>query len=121
MKNNIEQILDRLRDVPGLKGSAVVTADGIMVKSALSDPASEEVVAGLISFLLSTTRRTLSEGSLGPFRRFAMHCTHGKIVLWDLGTSCLVAVADQFTALEDCMPRLEETVAALKQALQIQI
>ena len=120
MSHVIEELLEKLNQAPGIKGSAVMTADGIMVKSALTDKAAQEVVAGLISFLLATTRRALAEGGLAPFRRFTMHCTHGKVVLYDLGESCLVAVADQFTALDECLPTVEETARALKKAMQIQ-
>jgi len=121
MNDTIRGILEKLNQAPGVKGSAVVTADGIMVKSALADSSTEEVVSGLISFLLSTTRRSLEEGGLGSLRRFAMHCTHGKIVLCDLGESCLVAVTDQFTNLEECLAAVDTAAKQVAVAARIRI
>lgn len=121
MPNSISASLERLNTAPGIKGSAVVTSDGIMIKSALTDPATEEVVSGLISFLLSTTRRSLQDGGLGKLRRFAMHCTHGKVVLCDLGASCLVVVTDQFTSLDECLPAVDDAARAIGAASQIHV
>ena len=113
MQDSISAALERLNQAAGIKGSAVVTADGIMIKSALIDPASQDVVSGLISFLLATTRRSLADGGLGKLRRFAMHCTHGKVVLCDLGSSCLVVVTDQFTSLDDCLSAVDEASSSI--------
>lgn len=121
MSNSITEALEQLNQAPGIKGSAVVTEDGIMIKSALTDPATEEVVSGLISFLLSTTRRSLAEGGLGKLRRFAMHCTHGKVVLADLGASCLVVVTDQFTSLDECLPAVDDATRRIGEASRIRI
>ena len=46
-----------------------------------------------------------------------MSCTHGKVVLCDLGDACLVALADQFAAIEDCLPAID----AASERLRIQL
>lgn len=119
--NDMAAILDELNATQGLKGSAVVTNDGIMVQSALTERFSEDVIAGLTSFLISTTRRSLAEGGLGTFRRFVMSCTHGKVVLCDLGDACLVTLADQFASIEACLPAIEAATERLRRAIRIQI
>ena len=119
MSNAIKEILSRLNETQGVKGSAVVTADGIMIASALADQGTEDSVAGLVSFLVATTRRSLAEGGLPSCSRFRMYCTHGKIVLCDLGESCLVTLADQFTALDSCLPAIDTAVSELGVAMRL--
>ena len=55
--NAIHECLVELRRCPGVQGSAVATADGIVVQSDLGSRYNEDAVAGLASFLISTTRR----------------------------------------------------------------
>ena len=119
--NAITEIIEDLSKITGVKGCAVVTSDGIMVASELAERFPEDVVAGLTSFLISTTRRSLAEGGLGRFRRFVMNCTHGKVVLCDAGDACLVALTDQFARIEDCLPAIEAASERLRDVVKIQL
>lgn len=119
--SGIQDILDSLREVPGIKGAALVTPDGIVVASALSATLNSDVVAGLASFLISTTRRSLEEGNLGTFTRFVMQATNGKILLMDLGESFLIVHTDQFARLESSRMEVEEAARELQRASRVNI
>jgi predicted regulator of Ras-like GTPase activity (Roadblock/LC7/MglB family) len=66
--------------VPGSQGRGDGDPDGIVVASALSAALNSDVVAGLASFLITTTRRSLQEGNLGKFKRFVIQATNGKLL-----------------------------------------
>jgi predicted regulator of Ras-like GTPase activity (Roadblock/LC7/MglB family) len=117
----IQEILDGLREVPGIKGAALVTPDGIIIASSLSVTLNSEVVAGLASFLITTTRRSLREGGLGAFHRFVLQATNGKILLLDLGDSFLVVHTDQFARLESSRLEVEEAAAEIRRASRVNV
>ena len=118
--SEIREILDGLKDAQGVKGCAIITTDGIMVQSALGPQFQEDVIAGLTSFLVTTTRRSLQESDFGAFTRFTMNCTHGKLVLYDLGEASLVLVTDQFARLDDCMAAAETAAQKLRDVVRMQ-
>ena len=118
---SIQDILHDLGRAPGIKGTAVVTADGIMVASTLGLEFRDDVVAGLISFLVSTIRRALQEATMGAFTRFLMSATHGKVILTDIGEAFLVVVTDQFADLDLCTRDVQECALRLRKLVKIQI
>ena len=119
--SSIKGVLEELNCTPDIKGSAVVMQDGIMVASALESRIPDDVVAGLVSFLVSTTRRSLKEGGLGEFSRFVMNSTHGKVIVVDVGEGFLVAITDQFAKLESCMDGVQEAALRLRRMARISI
>ncbi|MCC6670962.1 MAG: roadblock/LC7 domain-containing protein [Planctomycetes bacterium] len=119
--NAVRSILEQLRQSQGVKGCAMVTQDGIVIDAQLSDATSSDVVAGLTSFLVSNTRRALAEGGLGNFRQITMTCTHGKLVVVDLGQSCLAVLTDQFVKLESCLAAIEDASVRLVRASSIHV
>ncbi len=119
--SNIQDTLDSLREVPGIKGAALVTPDGIVIASSLSASLDSEVVAGLASFLITTTRRSLNEGGLGAFSRFVLQATNGKILLMDLGESFLVVHTDQFARLESSRMEVEEAAREIQRASRVNV
>ncbi|HLU40294.1 MAG TPA: roadblock/LC7 domain-containing protein [Planctomycetota bacterium] len=117
----IQDILDALREVPGIKGAALVTPDGIVIGSSLSATLNTDVVAGLASFLITTTRRSLREGGLGKFTRFVLQATNGKVMLIDLGDSFLVVHTDQFARLESSRVEVEEAAREIQRASRVNV
>jgi hypothetical protein len=117
--NTIHEVLADLSRLQGVRGSALVTSDGIMVANAFGKEIDEDVIAGLASFMISTTRRSLEEGQLGRFTRLVLASTHGKIVLIDLVDSFLCVLSDQFTDLDQCMPEIQEAARRIKRLAQI--
>ena len=112
-------ILGRVNEVSGVLGSALLTNDGIMVESLLGTGVSDDVVAGLSSFLISTTQRTLNEAEMGRFQRFVLHSTHGRVVLIDIGEATLVVLTNQFVNLDGCLESIQQCAEELRNAARI--
>ncbi len=113
----IKDILAELASVSGICGTALVTSDGMMVESVLRRRFADDVVAGLASFLVSTTRRAV--GKAGRLDRFTVHSTNGKLVLTDVGEAFLVAIADQFADLDPMMVEIDEAARRLRRIATI--
>jgi hypothetical protein len=120
MSNEIPDILVALNKVNGVVGSAVLTNDGMVVASLLGQGFLDDVVAGLSSFLISTTRRSLQEAGMGQFNRFVLNATHGKVVLVDIGAAFLIVLTSQFASLKHCIDAIGESAAALRRVSKIE-
>ena len=110
----IQETLNELRRAAGVRGSALLTPDGLMVAHTLDAQFREDVVAGLTSFLLMTTHRCLRENSMGSFQQFVLHATHGKAVFVELDTSYLVVLLDQFADLDSSRQEIQGAAQRLR-------
>jgi len=97
--SKIHETLAELRRLAGVKGAAVIMADGLVAAESLDARYRSEVVSGLTSYLLMTTNRSLREGGLGECAQFVLHATHGRVMFLALGEAFLVVLFDQFADL----------------------
>ncbi len=91
----MRKILKELNDVVGVKGSLVVTKDGMVIASHLSRQLQEELVAAMAANVIRRTRRSLERHGLRHFARFTLVASHGKMVFTDTGPAFLVVVMDR--------------------------
>jgi predicted regulator of Ras-like GTPase activity (Roadblock/LC7/MglB family) len=111
---SLESLLGEVAEVDGVRGCALTTSDGMAVRSDLRGRFREDVVSGLASFLVSTTRRAFEEaGQEGIVDRFVVHATHGKLVLKKVHDAFLVVITDQFARLEPLLEAVDEIAARM--------
>ncbi len=91
----MRKILKGLNEIVGIRGSMVVSHDGMVVASCLGPPLDEEKVAAMASNVVMGTRRALDRHGLRNFSRFTMTSSHGKMVFTDTGIAYLVVVMDR--------------------------
>ncbi len=118
---SIQDVLVDLKSSAELSGCLVLTPDGITVASELSNALNEDLVAGLASFLVSTTKRVLQEGEMGDFSTIALHSTHGKVLLVTLDRAYLVVLTNQFKKLETCMSEIQEAATQIRRLSRISV
>ncbi len=115
----INETIEGLRRQAGVKGAAVIMADGLVAAESLDARYRSEVLAGLTSYLLMTTNRSLREGGLGECTRFVMHATHGKVMFLALRDAFLVVVFDQFADLQAVSGAVQEATERLRTLTQL--
>ena len=108
--SKIHDAVADLHQLPGVKGVALITNDGLVVASSLHESQQAEVISGLTSYLLMTTQRCLEEGGLGKATQYVVTATHGKAIVVGIEDSSLVVMLDQFADL--ARARREATDAA---------
>ncbi len=91
----MDEILNELNERIGIKGSLVVTEDGITITSAFRVPSDEERVAALAHALISASKTALLRCGLKGFARCELTADYGKVVMLDLGVAFLVVVTDR--------------------------
>ena len=90
----MKHILENLNREAGVAGSMVITPDGIMVSAALGPQFEEDRVAAIVSSLLVSVRRCLTQLKAGgKLDSCSLHASRGKIKFFDMEKSFLVVVA----------------------------
>jgi len=90
----MKEILKALNSVAGIKGSMLVTLDGMVVAAELGGGLDEETVAAVSSHFLMAAHEHADAIGLKNFSRLVLEGTHGKIVLVPSGNAFLVVIAD---------------------------
>jgi len=91
----VRSVLKALADVPGVRGSMVVTQDGIVVDSLLGRTLKEDIVGAMAASLILGAKRALENSQRPAFESLTVVSTHGKMIVADTGTSFLVVVLDK--------------------------
>jgi predicted regulator of Ras-like GTPase activity (Roadblock/LC7/MglB family) len=91
----VRNVLTGLADVPGVRGSMVVTQDGMVVDSLLGKSLQQDVVGAMAATLILGTKRALEKTNQPAFESLTVVSTHGKILVADTGTAFLVVVLDR--------------------------
>lgn len=108
----MREVLKDLNTAPGVKGSLVVTPDGIVAASELSTELDEDTTAALVGNVVTQTMRLLATGRYEDMDRMILTATRGKIVIENLSNCHLVVVTNQFINLDVTL--LEISSAAKK-------
>ena len=101
----MRRILQQLNREVGVKGSMVVSPDGLVIMAELGEDLDHEVVAAVVSNTISSTKRALNLLGAQRFERFILISAHGRMVFVDIELACLIVVTDKdmnidFTLLE---------------------
>ena len=117
----MRRILKQLNDVVGVKGSAVVTKDGIVVASHLTRSLKEDVVAAISANVIQQTRRALERHGVRRFSRLTLVAGHGKMVFTDTGPAFLVVVTDRNVELGPVDIEIESAAMRIRNMGEIRV
>ena len=90
----MREILEELNQSVGVRGTAVVTRDGMLVASELTAELDEDAVAAMASALVLNSLSTLRRAGFGEFSLFTIQASSGKMVVADAEVAFLVVVTD---------------------------
>lgn len=96
----MREVLKKLNTTPGIKGSLVLTPDGIVVASELSSELDEDTTAALVGNVVTQTTRLLAIGRYPSMDSMILTATRGKIVIQNCENCFLVVVTNQFINLD---------------------
>jgi predicted regulator of Ras-like GTPase activity (Roadblock/LC7/MglB family) len=114
----MQQILENLNRSVGVVGSAVMTHDGMLVTSALSDRQDEETLAAIGSSLVTSTQHSLKELD-ATLKLMTVDGSRGKIVLVSAGEAYLLVITDNTIALDATMLDIKSAVQRLRRRISL--
>ncbi|MBI2933800.1 MAG: roadblock/LC7 domain-containing protein [Planctomycetes bacterium] len=108
----MKDVLQTLNLEVGVKGSLVVTRDGLVVHQEVGPPLNAEVVGPVASDAIKSINAAIKQAGSKEFTKFVFTSTFGKMVFHETGEAYLVVVLDKAINLE--MTMLAITSAANK-------
>ena len=111
----MERILQELNQVAGVKGSMVVTKDGVVVAEALGPDLKKESVAAVSSHMIQVSSRGLEELGRGAFERLALTSAHGRMVFVDLDVGYLVVITKMEMQLGQVLIEVDSAARKIRQ------
>ena len=91
----MQEVLQDLNQEVGVKGSMILTADGVVVASEVRSPLNGDQVAAIASNSIQLINRSLMEVGAKDFNQFMFSATYGKMIFIGTGAAYLVVVLDK--------------------------
>ena len=110
----MKNILTELNQEPGIKGSMVVTPDGMVVAAALGPTLEEETVAAAAANMIIRAQRAMQGMKLESFSRFLLTAGHGRIVFVDIEIGFLVVIASVGLKLATTMLEIDSAARKIR-------
>ncbi len=96
MDPTADEILRKLlKDIPGIKEAAIVSADGLPIASALPPHADETMMAAITTSLHSLSKRANIEMNKGDFDQLYLKGSNGYLLVMDAGDAFLMQSVDK--------------------------
>jgi len=89
---DIEKVLRRMENVPGVEGAALVSADGFMLASSLPPDFSEDRVAAMGAAMVSIAERVNKELNRGKFELSIISGSDGYTIATGVGLEAILVV-----------------------------
>jgi predicted regulator of Ras-like GTPase activity (Roadblock/LC7/MglB family) len=118
--NPYTPILDRMNHGVGVRGSMVVTGDGVVVATALGHDLEEERVAAMASSVIRSTQSAL-QALEGSFDRFILTAVHGRMVFFDVGPAFVVVLTEKNINLEATLLEIDAAARKIRALGEINI
>lgn len=117
-KTRSQLIVDRLRDMqassPSIEASAVVSADGLTIASALPSGVEEDRVAAMSAAMLSLGERIATELGRGGLEQVYIKGSSGYVILMSIGNDAvLTALAHENAKLGLILLDMHRAVEAI--------
>jgi len=99
----MKQVLTDLNKEIGVKGSMILTRDGVVVASEIPPPLNGDQVAAIASSTIQRVNVSLRDIGARDFSRFLFNSTYGKMVFTETGDAYLVVVLDKHINIDFTM------------------
>ena len=111
----MREILEELNERSGNSGSMVITPDGILVASKVSEELEEESLAAFASSLLITLKRSVAKlGTTSGLSHCTLTASNGAVMFVDMQNSFLVVIGDTSSRLDPTDASVQDAIDRIK-------
>ena len=110
----MRQVLMDLNKEIGVKGSMILTRDGVVVASEILPPLNGDQVAAIASSTIQRVNISLRDIGARDFGRFLFNSTYGKMIFMETGDAYLVAVLDKHINIDFTMLAVASAARKIK-------
>ncbi|OGL43139.1 MAG: hypothetical protein A2W05_05070 [Candidatus Schekmanbacteria bacterium RBG_16_38_10] len=117
----MKEILQDLNKEVGIKGSLILTKDGIIVVSALGYMLREDTVAAVASISIKSVNTALKSIKMDNCTKLIFNAEFGKIVFVECGNAYIAVVLDKHINIDLTMLSIMSTAHTIKNMGNISI
>ncbi len=117
----MRNLLRNLNELVGIRGSLVVSRDGMVIVSRLTVGLDEDLVAAMASNVVLRTNRALGDRELGQFSRLSLTSSDGEMIFEAAGEMYLVVVMERGIDLGQMELEIRSTACRIKALGEIHI
>ena len=110
----MKDVLLNLNKEVGVKGSMVVTRDGVVVAQEILPPLNGDAVAAIASNSIQRVNTSLRELGGNNFARYLFNSTYGKMIFTETGDAYLVVVLDKHINIDFTMLAVQSAARKIK-------
>ncbi|MCU0724131.1 MAG: roadblock/LC7 domain-containing protein [Planctomycetes bacterium] len=114
------EVLHKLNQGVGVRGSMIVTVEGIVIQSVLGPDLEQDRVAAMASAVLQETQRCLQKVNLGVLSQFILTAIHGKMVFQDCGPAFLVVLTEKGINLDHTLIEIRGAAFKIRSKAKIE-
>lgn len=115
----MHDVLKDLNGKPGVRGSAVVMSDGVVMAALLSRTCDPDSFTALLSALFNQVRKSLGSLALGDLRRMLVSSSRGRFSATNLGNAWLVAELELEIDPETVDLEIQSAASRLRRQLRV--
>ena len=115
----MKAILENLNRSVGVIGSAVMTDDGMLVTSAMTEGLDQDALAAIGSSLLISARRSLKSWGDAGLNLMTIEASRGKIVIVNGGSFFLLVVTDSSMDLNPTMLDIRSALGKMRKVTSL--
>ena len=112
--NRMKEVLQALNLEVGVKGSMVMTRDGVVVHSEISPPLSPDLVGAVASSTVQDINGALKGAGAREFGKFIFNSSFGKMIFHDTGDAYLVVILDKSINLDFTLLSISSAARKIK-------
>lgn len=87
-----DQILDNLLKTGDIESAAIISVDGLMIRSRMSDSHTEEIFAAMSATMLGAAQTATAELDKGDLDRVIVETAHGTLIVTGVTPSSILSV-----------------------------
>jgi len=110
----VQDVLDKLNQEMGVRGSLVVTDDGVVAAASLVREEDRDLLGALATDISLKIKSSLREGGLEGHNRLVLDAEYGRIVLYDLDVASLVVVLDRTINADATMIEIQSAASKIR-------
>ena len=118
--DDLQRLVEKLRDVPGVEGCVVARRDGLVIAHNLPAHADAKRVAAMAAVIVNASLAATNELERGQYQSSIVQSTQGKIVCANAGAEAIFAtVVSEDANLGLILIRLEGISRQVEEVLEV--
>lgn len=121
MTEEISAILKRLNSTDGIKGSLLMTPDGMPVTSLLGDGQDGDALAAISSSIFLAINKSMGKLDLGEVTRYVLCTEFGRVFIISLGKMILLVLAAQNIKIAQVNVAIFQAANSIKKSGRLEV